>query len=140
MMEIFYQSCQRPKKLLTTKSSVVDVWQGSKCTSGPKSCQRFLEFTGQQILWKRINFRKFSAIHCSAQKMKFFIKDLATFIEEILNGKLYFLRSARKLQGISSKILKTKWMFIFTFTFIYPHTLKEDLGLLQHSRWSAGSR
>ena len=29
----------------------------------------------------------------TAQKMKFSIKDLVTFIEEILNGKLHFLYS-----------------------------------------------
>ena len=86
-----------------------------------------LEFTTQQKLCKRINFRKSSTIHSSAQKMKFSIKDLVTFIAEILNGKLYFLRSAsyirvKRSQGISSKIFKTKWIFIFISTYIYPHT------------------
>ena len=32
-------------------------------------------------------------IHANAQKMKFFIKDLVTFAEEILNVKLNFLCS-----------------------------------------------
>ena len=31
---------------------------------------------------------------CTAQKMKFSVKDLATFTEEILNGILHFLCSA----------------------------------------------
>ena len=37
---------------------------------------------------------------CTAQKMKFFIKDLVTYMEEILNGKLYFLCSVHNVSNI----------------------------------------
>ena len=37
---------------------------------------------------------------CTAQKMKFFIKDLVTFMEEVRNGKLYFLCSVHNVSNI----------------------------------------
>ena len=40
------------------------------------------------------------SLGCTAQKMKFLIKDLVTFMEEILNGKLHFLRSVHNVSNI----------------------------------------
>ena len=40
----------------------------------------------------------FPIVTDTAQKMKFSIKELVTFTEEILNGKLHFLSNADNLQ------------------------------------------
>ena len=42
---------------------------------------------------------------CHAQKMKFSVKDLVTFTEENLNGKLHFLRSVSSVQGLKKEVL-----------------------------------
>ena len=48
-------------------------------------------------------FRKLSRRLITAQEMKFFVK--VTFTEEILNGKLHFLRSVSCVQGLKKKVL-----------------------------------
>ena len=44
-------------------------------------------------------------IYVTAQKMKFSVKDLVTFTEENLNGKLHFLRSVSSVQGLKKEVL-----------------------------------
>ena len=67
---------------------------------------------------------KLATVTPIGQNMKFFIKYLVTFTEEILNGKLHFLCSEqlKRSKGLTNKPLKEYTLFakrIF-FSFISP--------------------
>ena len=69
-----------------TKCFILDTWLGYKCNSG-----KFLIIISFRIISKITVNHENKTLTSTAQKKKFSIKDLVTFTEEILNGKLRFL-------------------------------------------------